>query len=187
VRLTDFLTNYDREIRPRHVRALGSKVLFFADDDAPGAKLFSLDVDAPAVTDGGEGTGGTGTVGGTAGTSGASGTAMGGAGGSGTTAAAAGGNGSTGASANTSGSGTGGSDAGAGGGAMGSGDSSSAGENGSSDAATDPGESRADRGGCNCRASGDRSATGALSGWLALIALAVAAGRRTLRRAQERN
>ncbi len=43
VPLTGFVTSYDREIRPTGMQALGSKILFFADDGAPGAKLWSLD------------------------------------------------------------------------------------------------------------------------------------------------
>lgn len=76
IRLTNFETNYPREIRPRHLRYNGSSVLFFADAGEPGSKLWSLDPNSPAVTPGG---GSTGSGGSSSGGSSAGGNAAGGA------------------------------------------------------------------------------------------------------------
>jgi ELWxxDGT repeat protein len=57
IRLTNFETNYPREIRPRHLRYNGTSVLFFADAGEPGSKLWSLDPNSPAVVPGGGATG----------------------------------------------------------------------------------------------------------------------------------
>ncbi|HWA78067.1 MAG TPA: MYXO-CTERM sorting domain-containing protein [Polyangiaceae bacterium] len=69
IRLTNFETNYPREIRPRHLRYNGNSVLFFADAGEPGSKLWSLDPNSPAITPGGgtSGSGGSSTGGNAAG------------------------------------------------------------------------------------------------------------------------
>jgi ELWxxDGT repeat protein len=191
VRLTNFSPSFERNIEPKHLRALGTRLLFWADDGAPGAKLWSIDLDAPPISD--TATGGTGgsanTTGGTGGAnaSGGVGGSLGGSnqGGSGddggTDGDAAGGTGGTGGTSSSKGGSGGaaqGGTSGAGRGAGGASSVSGAAGRGPADA------SSKDASACGCRtaATTPRSA----SANAVFLSLALLALRRRARRPQRR-